>query len=406
MNTSPLLASSLAPLLTDERLSGHLDTWLAEHGESLIQIRRHLHAHPDLSGHEQPTASFLAQRLTEAGLRPQFIPARNGLICEFGSGETIIGLRADIDALPLDDVKNVPYRSTVAGACHACGHDAHATIMVGTALALAALGDAFPGRVRLLLQPSEEKAPLGSLDVIEAGGVEGLTEIYALHCDPKVPAGQVGLRVGPITAACDLVTINLKGPGGHTARPHLTADLVGALGRIITEVPPLLGRKVDNRSGLLVAFGAVNAGVAQNVIPEFGSVGGSIRLLDSGVWERIPELFEQTVHEVVAPTGVDVSIVYARGMPPVDNAEHAISVLSGAATKSLGPGAVVPTQQSMGGEDFAWYLRHVPGAMARLGVGRPGESLDIHQPHFDIDERALGYGVRLFATTVVEAMRR
>jgi amidohydrolase len=217
--------------------------------------------------------------------------------------------------------------------------------------------------------------------------------------------GLVGLRVGPLTAAADMVRVRLSGPGGHTARPHLTADLVGALGRVVTEVPAQLARRIDPRAGLSLVFGAVHAGVAANAIPQQGSASGTVRVLDKAAWEVAPKLIEQLVHEVVAPTGAVAEVEYTRGVPPVVNEAGAVSIFAAAAAAALGPESVVDTPQSMGGEDFSWYLEHVPGAMARLGVGRPGEALDLHQGSFDVDERAIGYGVRLMSHAVLRALQ-
>jgi amidohydrolase len=396
----PLPTSSVA-----EATRAHLDQWLEQHAESLVQLRRYVHAHPELSGAEHATAAMLAERLTAAGLAPTMLPNGNGVICDIGSGEPMIALRADLDALPLPDVKDVPYRSTVDGVCHACGHDVHATVVVGAGLALAALGAALPGRVRLLLQPSEETFPSGSLEVIDAGGLDGVSQIFAVHCDPRLLAGQVGLRTGPLTAAADMIRVRLSGPGGHTARPHLTADLVGALGRVVTEVPAQLARRIDARAGLSLVFGAVHAGVAANAIPQQGSASGTVRVLDKAAWEIAPTVIEQLVHEVVRPTGATAEIEYTRGVPPVVNEPGSVSILAASAAAALGQESVVDTPQSMGGEDFSWYLEHVPGAMARLGVGRPGESLDLHQGTFDVDERAIGYGVRLLVHTALRALQ-
>jgi amidohydrolase len=384
----------------------HLDKWLAQHGESLTQVRRYLHAHPELSGAEHGTAMMLAERLTAAGLSPRLLPNGNGVIVDVGSGPgPIVALRADLDALPLPDVKDVPYRSTVDGVCHACGHDVHTTVLLGAGLALAALGDRLPGKVRLLFQPSEETFPSGALEVIAAGGLTDVGKIFAVHCDPRLMAGLVGLRVGPLTAAADMVRVRLSGPGGHTARPHLTADLVGALGRVVTEVPAQLARRIDPRAGLSLVFGAVHAGVAANAIPQQGSASGTVRVLDKAAWEVAPKLIEQLVHEVVAPTGAVAEVEYTRGVPPVVNEAGAVSIFAAAAAAALGPESVVDTPQSMGGEDFSWYLEHVPGAMARLGVGRPGEELDLHQGSFDVDERAIGYGVRLMSHAALRALQ-
>jgi amidohydrolase len=179
---------------------------------------------------------------------------------------------------------------------------------------------------------------------------------------------------------------------------------VGALGRVVTEVPAQLARRIDPRAGLSLVFGAVHAGVAANAIPQQGSASGTVRVLDKAAWEVAPKVIEQLVHEVVAPTGAVAEVEYTRGVPPVVNEAGSVSVLASAAAASLGPGSVVDTPQSMGGEDFSWYLEDVPGAMARLGVGRPGEALDLHQGTFDVDERAIEYGVRLLVHTALRAL--
>jgi amidohydrolase len=407
----PAIAAPSAPivLLTDQQITEHCSMWLDHNLEPLIQLRRYIHSHPELSGAEHGTAALIAERLSAAGLTPRLIPAGNGVLVDIGPerpGAPVIALRADLDALPLPDLKDAAYRSTVPDVCHACGHDVHTTVMAGTALALAALGDALPGRVRVLFQPSEESQPCGSHDLISAGAMEGVGQIFALHCYPELPAGQVGLKVGPLTGACDMARVRLTGGGGHTARPHLSVDLVGALGRIVSEVPGLLARRFDTRSALVTVFGTIHAGVAANVMPGSGSVAGTVRTLDTDVWLRLPEVFEEVVRQVVAPTGAHVEVEYNQFVPPVENDAHAISVLTAAAHTALGPDAVQPAQHSLGGEDFSWYLRHAPGAMARLGTGLPGRSLDLHRGDFDVDEAAIGAGVRLMVHTVLEAMRR
>ncbi len=389
-------------------IAAHLDRWLATHGDELIRLRRHMHAHPEISGTEFCTAHLLADQLSAAGLEPEYLPKGNGVLCDLGppagAHDTIVALRADLDALPLPDAKDVPYRSTVDGVCHACGHDVHAAIVTGVGMALAEVQGMLPGRIRLILQPAEEILPCGSLEVIEAGGLKGVTQIYAVHCDPRLFAGQVGLRTGPLTAAADNLSVRLTGPGGHTARPHLTVDLVEAIGRLVTEVPALLSRRVDPRSGMLLVFGSVGAGTASNAIPSEAVAQGTVRMLDRGVWDDAPELVTRLIHQVIAPTGAVAEVNYQRGRPPVVNDPVAIGHLAAGATAALGPASVMDTPQSMGGEDYAWYLEHVPGAMARLGVGRPDEHLDLHQSIFDVDERAIEVGVRLLAHTALRAL--
>ncbi len=397
------------PLPGADPLPGQLDRWLAARGADLVAVRRRIHAYPELSGQEHETAALVADHLRAAGLRPRLLPGRNGGVIDVGSGDRVIALRADLDALPLPDVKDVPYRSTRDGVCHACGHDVHTTVALGAGLALAQLattGD-LPGRVRLIFQPSEENFPSGAPEVIAAGGLKNVAAIFALHCDPRLPVGLVGVRSGPLTAAADHVEVRLSGRGGHTARPQLTQDLVHALGRVIVDVPALLGRRVDPRAGVSMVFGAVRAGEAANAIPQEGIARATVRTLSMDAWRTVPDLITQLVHDVVAGTGATAHVNYIRGVPPVVNDRSATAVLAGAAGAALGVERVVETEISMGGEDFAWYLEQVPGAMARLGVGIPGggdKQVDLHQGTFDVDERSIGHGVRVMVHTVLGAL--
>jgi len=371
-----------------------------------VAIRRDLHAHPELGRQEIRTTGVVADRLHAEGLTPRVLTGGAGLVCDIGAGDgPTVALRADLDALPVADEKDVPYRSTVPGVSHACGHDVHTVVVLGAGLALARLaaGGGLGGRVRLLFQPAEELTPGGALDVVDAGALDGVRQIYCVHCDPRLDVGGVGLRVGPITGSADHVEVRLTGPGGHTARPHLTGDLVYALGKVVTDVPAVLSRRVDPRAGLSVVWGHVRAGSAPNAIPREGRVDGTVRALDSRVWAQAPQVVEEAVRATVAPYGVDCEVVYTRGVPPVDNDATCTRLLAGAARALLGPGSVVETEQSLGGEDFAWYLDRVPGALARLGVRRPGDPVlrDLHQGSFDVDERAVELGVRLLSATAV-----
>ena len=381
-----------------------LDDWLAAHEAELIAIRRDLHAHPELAFAEKRTSDLIVERLRKLGLAPTVLPGGTGAICDIGEGERVVALRADIDALPLPDLKDVPYRSRTPGACHACGHDAHTAILLGVAAVLAATD--LPGRVRLIFQPAEEMIPGGAGGAIAAGAMSGVVSIYALHCDPRVDVGYVGVRSGPITAACDRLDVHLSGTGGHTGRPHLTADVVYALGRLITDLPGLLSRRVDPRAGLSLVWGAVDAGNAANAIPASGTARGTLRMLDHGVWDAAESLVRELVAQIMTPTGAHAEVDNERGVPPVVNDLACVEVQRAAVLGALGPPALVDTQQSMGGEDFAWYLDHAPGALARLGVRRPGSTvpLDLHQSLFDIDEAALAIGVRFMVHTAMVAL--
>src|SRR5580693_6142778 len=384
-------------------LTEALNAFLARYETELIGLRRDLHAHPEPANAERRTTRLVADRLAEAGLRPVLLQGSTGLYVDIGPGGSRVALRADLDALPMDDEKDVPYRSAIPGMCHACGHDAHTAMLVGAGLFLAqrAASGLLADGVRLIFQPAEEAAS-GAKAVIAAGALDSVRRIFALHCDPRLDAGLVGVRAGAITAACDKVKVTLAGPGGHTARPHLTADVVYALGKVVTEVPAALTRRVDPRAGLSLVWGHVNAGSAANAIPDEGVVEGTVRCLDADVWRSAVVLIEDLVQSVATSYGVTAKVEYLSAVPPTVNEAASAALIGAAAAAVLGPDAVTETPQSLGGEDFAWYLHLVPGAMARLGTRTPGTLAagDLHQPTFDIDERAIGVGVRVLAAVV------
>jgi amidohydrolase len=381
-----------------------LDAWLAANSGQVVAVRRALHAVPELGRQEHRTTELVAQRLMAAGLEPRTLPSGTGLVCDVGYGDRCVALRADLDALPLTEDTGLPFASTVDGVMHACGHDAHTAMVLGAGLALAS-APSLPGRVRLVFQPAEEVQPGGALDVVADGAMEGVQRIFALHCDPRLAVGKLGTRVGPITSACDVLEVRLSSPGGHTARPHLTADLVEALGLLITQLPLLLTRQVDPRSGTVLVWGAVQAGSAANAIPREGVLRGTLRTADHATWGELEDKVRVLVAQLLAPTGVSYELTHVRGVPPVVNEAVSAGMLADSAITVLGPDAATTTEQSSGGEDFAWYLEHVPGAMARLGVW-PGHGpmRDIHQPTFDLDERALPFGVRVLTQAALAAL--
>ncbi len=380
-----------------------LDLWLAEHAPRVVGWRRTVHAHPELARSEHATTSLVTSVLTAAGLEPRLLPG-TGLWCDVGSGERCVALRADLDALPLHEGTNLPFASTVDGVAHACGHDAHTAILLGAGLALAS-APSLPGRVRLIFQPAEEVQPGGALDVLAAGVLSGVDRIFALHCDPRLPVGRVGTRVGPITSAADMLELRLSSPGGHTSRPHLTADLIHALGTVITGLPSLLSRRVDARSGTVLVWGSVHAGRAHNAVPSSGVLLGSLRTGDRETWAELEPVVRDIVGSLLAPTGVGFDLDHIRGVPPVVNEPTSTQLLSDAVTAGLGEAALTGTEQSSGGEDFGWYLEHIPGTLARLGVwSGHGPQRDLHQSTFDLDERALLLGVRVMVHTALTAL--
>lgn len=379
---------------------------VAAHHDELVELRRDLHANPEIGHSERRTTRVVADRLRVAGLSPDLLPG-TGLTCDLGpeDGPRIM-LRADLDALPVPDTCTHPWRSQVAGVCHACGHDVHTAVVLGAGLALAALAaeGRLPVGVRLLFQAAEEVQPGGALDAIDAGAMADVVQVYGVHCDPKIDVGQVGTRIGPITSASDPVTVTISSTGGHTSRPHLTGDVVFALGQVITQVPAILGRRLDPRSGVNLTWGMVHAGTVHNAIPAAGQVKGSLRCLDSGAWEQAAMVLREAVEHVTAPYRVTVEVHHEPGVPPVVNDDHATRLLDAAAREVLGPDAVVLTEQSLGGEDFGWLLTRAPGAMARLGTRVPGgRTYDLHQGDLDPDERAIGAGAALLARVALLA---
>lgn len=405
----------------EPEVAAQIDRLTKTYADELTAFRRDLHAHPELGREEVRTTRVVRDRLRLAGLETtgplSDSPGEDagegpgsGLLCDIAPPDAsgpVVALRADLDALPVPDGKDVAYRSTRDGVAHACGHDVHTSIVLGAGLVLGDLAAAglLDRRVRLIFQPAEEVIPGGALDVLAADGLAGVGQIYSLHCDPRIEVGQVGLRSGPLTAAVDRVHARLAGPGGHTARPHLTVDLAQALGALVSDLPAMLSRRVDPRAGLTLVWGRIRAGEAANAIPSRAEAEGTLRILDAAAWKACEELVPELARAIVEPYGAELEFDVHHGVPPVVNDPDATGVLAEAVGTLLGPGAVTTTAQSMGGEDFAWYLTRVPGAMARLGVCPAGAvgPTDLHRGTFDVDEHAIGVGVRMLAGAALTA---
>ena len=379
------------------RLAGALN-------ERLIAIRRDIHAHPEIGNHEHRTTGLIVDKLERAGLVAKVLPTGTGAYCDvlpggFDDSSGLVGLRADIDALTIPDGKTVDYASKVPGICHACGHDVHTAILLGVGIVLARLHDLdmLPRGVRLIFQPAEETSPGGALDAIEGGVLHDLTEIYALHCDPRTDVGQIALKVGPITSAVDQVNITLSGAGGHTSRPQLTQDIIGALGALATMTQLLLSRRIDPRSGVSLMWGSIHSGSVANAIPRTGEIVGTLRALDAAGWQMAKQLIPELAAEIVKPFGVEVDVAVTDGVPPAVNHARGVRRLTRAAEEMLGPDSVPrPNSPSVGRISPGCCSRfRCPG---RLGVRTPGEICpDIHQPTFVVDERCIPTGLKVLA---------
>ena len=386
-----------------------IDHFLGVHEAELIEFRRDLHSRPELSGQEYLTTAAVGRRLREAGLRPEPLRVGTGLTCDVGGvGGPVVALRADLDALAMKDGSHTAYRSEFDGVAHSCGHDVHTTIVLGAGLLLHQLLGEAQATVRLIFEPSEEEVPGGAVDVIEEGRLKDVQAIFALHCDPKLDAGLVGTRSGPITSAADLVEITLTGPGGHTARPHLTVDLLAVAGRLLTQLSDEVAAHAADVGPLSLVFGAVHGGDAANVIPAEVLLRASLRTPNPHAWMRAPAIIEAAVHALVDASGAVVTVKHRRGVPPVDNDAAATALLEEAAIAALGEGCLREADHSLGGDSFAWYAKQTQGSYARLGVHDPRAGAarkDLHSADFDVDERSIGYGVRLLVVAALTAIK-
>ena len=369
--------------------------------DRLVSWRRHIHTHPELSYEETETTDFIADELEKMGLTPRRFELGTGLWCDVPAADDatatdLVALRADIDALPMDEESGEPFASEVEGVSHTCGHDGHTAMLLGAAELLVA--EPPPRPVRLIFQPAEETMPGGAKDCVEEGVVEGVDRILALHCDPHRRVGEVGVTGGPVTSSNAKIGLHLHSDGGHTARPHETQDTIFALAALIEGVTAVVDRRIDPRTGTVLTWGSVRAGgSAPNVIPDSGELWGTLRSADREVWAEAETLVRETVEQIAAPYGVRVDVEYIQGVPPVVNDADCADLAARAVESVLGPDGVGTADQSSGGEDFAWYTEEVPGVYLRLGVW-DGESdqTDLHHPAFVLDERALAHGARIF----------
>ncbi len=379
-----------------------LSRLVAEVTPLVISLRRAFHRRPELSGEEFITTEVLAETARDAGLEPKLRTPKTGLTIDIGGRRPRLAFRADLDALPIPEPRGLPFASEHPGIMHACGHDAHAAIGMGLALVLHRLADELPCPIRVIFQPAEETFPGGAFDLVREGVMDGIGGILAFHVDPSILPRQVGLKPGAITSSADRFYITLEGPGGHTARPHQSTDLLYATGLLLTQLPALVDRLIDARAPTALVFGMVNGGTADNVIPTTVEMSGTLRTADREVWETIPSLIDRLSQDIVAPLGAKVTMHYQRGIPPVLNDARVVQRIESAIAGSLGAESVVPTHVSLGAEDYARYLENAPGALMRLGCRSGSKQVDLHQSDFVLDEACLGFGVEAAAIALLE----
>jgi len=383
-----------------------IDAYIESHTERWRAVRRHLHAHPEPSREEYATTRFLAEQLEEAGIPVRIVPSGRGLIAgrESPDGPPIVAMRADIDALHMNDAKAQPYRSSREGVMHACGHDAHSAMVVAASLALWTQRDALPESTvwRAIFQPAEEVGE-GALEMIAAGAVENVRAIVALHVDPDLAVGHVAYRTGVLTASCQDLHVTIKGMGGHAARPHLSVDPIGVAVQFINSIYQFVPRSVDSRDPVVVTFGCIQGGTSANVIPEQVELMGTVRTLSTRAAAQVEEKIMHIARGLAGASRASIDVTFRHGTDAVDNDPRVTAVCVHAAREVVGLANVeeIPLP-SMGGEDFSGYLKQAPGCMLRLGVASPDSPRHfLHTPLFDLDERALAIGAKLLARSMV-----
>ena len=388
-----------------------LDQAIDERFDDLVSLRRHIHMHPEPSGAEQETSAFLAAHLRERGLGVEFGPENRGLIVEPNGMDRselqrCIAIRADLDALRIHEAKTTVYRSQVPSVMHACGHDGHAAVVVGTLVALQRLQDEgtlpWPLRVRGIFQPAEETSR-GAREMITSGALRDVNAILSMHLDPSRAVGAIGVREGAFTAACDELEIRIEGRGGHAARPHESLDPIAAAAQLISSIYLFVPRAIDSHDAVVVTIGQISGGDNPNVIPEEVLLRGTVRTLSGAIREQTKEHIRQIARGMAETSGVAMRVGYADSAGSVHNDPSLTALIREAAGSVVAIDNVQEIERpSMGGEDFAEYLDLVPGCMFRLGCRSsafPGAPL--HSPNFDIDERAIAIGAKILGRAVV-----
>jgi len=375
--------------------------------ERLTSWRRDFHMHPELGFQETRTAARAAEVVESLGCRVRTGVGRTGVAADLGVGGPVVAIRADMDALPIQEANGVDYASQVPGVMHACGHDAHVAIVLGAATLLAE--ETFPGTARFLFQPSEEMVDedgfSGAPRMVEDGAMEGVSSVLALHVDADTAVGSVGVGGGFASAGADAFYVTIFGQGGHAAYPHKVVDPIYIAGHVIQALHGIVSRKLHPCDAGVVSIGSIHGGQAGNVIPEQVKMSGTIRYMEPEVQEKIQAEIGRAL-EVVRVLGGDFKLRVEAGYPPIYNDPDVVDLLREVAASLLGADRVEPHRQEMGAEDFGYFSSLAPGAMFRLGCRIEGDERRHHDPRFDIDERCLPFGAAMLAETALRLLRQ
>jgi amidohydrolase len=371
--------------------------------QQAIAWRRHLHAHPELSFEEVETSRFVEETLRSFDGFELERPTPTSVVARLRGGRPgkVLALRADMDALPIQEETGLPFASLRPGVMHACGHDSHTAILLASAQALSERRDRLGGEVRFLFQHAEEKPPGGARQLVEAGALEGVDAVVGIHLFADEPVGTISVPAGPRTAAADTFSIEIRGAGGHAALPHETVDSVVVAAQVVTNLQQIVSREVDPIKSAVVSVTRFHAGTADNIIPEVVELGGTVRTYDPEVRASVRESIDRILHGITDAHRASYRFDYTEGYAALHNDPEAAALVEGAARAELGDDAIRHTPPIMGGEDFSAYLEAAPGAFFIVGAGGKG-SPPHHHPRFTIDEAAIRPGIAVFVRTALD----
>lgn len=376
----------------------------------LVEIRRHIHANPELSGQEYQTAAYIAGVLSSCGLSVQEAVGKTGVKGELagkGSDRRILAIRADMDALPIQEKTDLDFASRKPGIMHACGHDVHATVGLGAAMVLSRLSEPLGGKIRFLFQPAEEIAQ-GASWMIREGVMRDVSAVFGLHVFPSIPARSIGVRYGALTAAADDLEIFIQGESGHGARPHEAIDAIWIASQVITTLQQAISRTQNPLRPIVLTIGQISGGRAPNIIADQVRMAGTVRSLHPETHAHLPEWIEGLVTNVCSTYNAKCQVNYRRGVPSVQNDQFLTRLVEEAGLEAWGQDRVlILSEPSMGAEDFSLYLQQAPGTMFRLGVGSTNLlNPPLHHPEFLVDESAILTGVITLAYAAYKYWQR
>ena len=385
--------------------SSKFKDWTSDNAKKLIKIRRWLHQNPEIGFDEYKTSEYLKKILSNSGYTiTQNSKMKTGFFCEYNSGikGNTLAVRCDMDGLLVSEQSSKDYKSINSGVMHACGHDVHMTTVAGLAIMIKELEIDIPGTVRFIFQPAEEQAPGGAIAMIDGGAIDNVNHIIGGHVLPKMEAGKLGFKEGPMAAIVELIEISITGPGGHTSRPAETVDLIWAMSQLVLSIEQSVKRSTDQQEPVVLAFGKVVGGNTFNVLPDSIELKGTLRYLNSNLKDRLHNSIDKAILGVEQVTGAQIKWSVPYTSPGVFNDKELTDLLIKSSSNAIGDkNTIILEESSMGGEDFAYYLERIPGSYYRIGC-YDGCANDVHTPNFDVDESCIETAVLFLGQSLVD----